>query len=205
MRQDLSEETFSQIRGTTDSETLGAFCWEYLFGKYGDVAYSGEQLAEALVRCVGTVLRHVDRMALKRGWRNVSSSLNLAICSSRATAVCRFRNAPTDPPTLFFQTGFGVSGGTSSRKFSFSASFRLRDVQQASNLSAATHLLVASEPFLNKGTWQVMPRNSVLYFDEESHNVELFDIDVPKFGIRQRVRDVCERVRRKLKGGAAQQ
>lgn len=103
---DLSESTFSQIQGffcllflcflfakqnigTTDSETLGAICWEYLRAHFGSGPYRGVELAMALQHTIGMVLRHTDLWCQRNrvSFGCLPSSLNMAICSARAVAV----------------------------------------------------------------------------------------------------------------------
>ncbi len=198
MLQELNEETYCQIRGTTDSEVLAAICFQFLSTSFGVQSYSGVHLVAALVHCVGSVIRHVDRVAEKRGWKNISSSLNLAICSPRAVAVCRFRNSPQDPPTLYYQTGSAVRTGPCEkmRRMASSASFRLQETD-VYEPTLASHLLVASEPHLNKGTWHILPRNTALLYDETDHCVELLDVDIPRFRVRTALRQACARIRNK--------
>lgn len=126
----LSEEAFQQMRGTTDSELLGALCFTYLRTKHinkknktkqnnsakskeeedddDDAGCNGpfdsDQLLEALQFAVGCVMKAVDDSA--PSWKQPpSSSLNLCLASPTSVATLRFRNSPLDPPTLYYQIG----------------------------------------------------------------------------------------------------
>ena len=167
----LSEAAFSQIRGTCDSELLGALCWDFLTATFGPGPYSGAELAASLQHTIGMVISAVDAWSEANGVASeAKSSLNMAICSSRAVAVTRFRNGGEDPPTLFFQLGHGVEEQDHQIP-AHQCSFRLTKLDEERKTSKilffffffwlififvskgnrkGSHLIVASEPFLNK-------------------------------------------------------
>jgi glutamine amidotransferase len=99
---ELSQEVYSAIKGSTDSEICAAIAFDYLVKNYGCVCYVGEQLSCALVHTIGVILRNVDALG-----RTNFSSLNFALGSAKSVAVTRFRNSSIDnpPPSLFYQTG----------------------------------------------------------------------------------------------------
>lgn len=203
MLAELTEEAFSEIKGTTDSEMLGAIAFDFLRAKYGEEMYSAEQLLEALQHVVGTVTRHVDALSANKGWTlwDISSSLNICISSARAVAVLRFRNSRMDPPTLFYQIGNGVSDASLERRLECRCmSFRLRQLQDMVTVASsvrATTLIVSSEPFLNNEVWHCVPRNTALAFDKVESRVHVLDVDIPHQRCRAAVRLLLSKVRQK--------
>jgi predicted glutamine amidotransferase len=167
----LTLKTYQMIRGTTDSEVCGALCYDFLVAQYGEgTPYTAYQLATALRQTIGIIIATLDQFSRAQGWRpsGISSSLNFAISSRIAVAVSRFRNAACEPPSLFYQLGSSLD---------------------------QTSLLVASEPFLNKSDWKLVPSNTIFFFDRSNQQqvLQSMNVEIPKGNIRARLREICRK------------
>lgn len=112
----LSDATFSNIAGSTDSEHLAALYMTYLT-KEGEATsfekeFSLSEMTEAMHKAVTTVL-NLQQTIL--GSKRKPNSLNLCATDGVKVVAYRFRNhATSQPPSLYYST---KAGTTLNRKY----------------------------------------------------------------------------------------
>ena len=140
IQQRLSDESFSGIRGTTDSEHVFALFRDHYERTDPPVANDPvERLASALA---ATILE-VDELARAANPAR-HSYLNLAASDGRCAAVSRFATGEETAPTLFVHEG---------------KEYTCQDGQCLMIDSPAQHrtVIVASEPLTDEPTWKAVP------------------------------------------------
>ena len=114
----LSDETFSNVHGSTDSEHIAALYMTYLTRSSSDTAsfeqeYSLPVMADAMHKAVATVL-NLQRTIIGDAKRK-PNSLNLCATDGVKVVAYRFRNhATSQPPSLYYST---KAGTTLNRKY----------------------------------------------------------------------------------------
>ncbi len=144
--QTYSDEIFSMVRGTTDSEHLFGFYAERLrdHSKQIDV----QIMANALAGAIDDMMAHVNGVDNEH-----ATYLNLAVTDGKRAVVCRY----VDDPKLAAHTLY----------FSCGDQFRCVDgVCEMGTPGERGAVLVASEPLSSSGEWQKVPANHLLMIDE---------------------------------------
>lgn len=99
LQQQLRDDVFALIEGTTDSEHAFALLMNQLPDPMGE--YTPQQLVDA-VRSTINKLLDMQKAAGVEG----ASSLNFAVTDGRSIIATRFRNHPTEePPSLYYSYG----------------------------------------------------------------------------------------------------
>jgi predicted glutamine amidotransferase len=99
MRQGLSEEAYDMIQGTTDSETLFALLVSALPDPKRASAFRADELVDALLAMVRTVLRTLAECSVGEGF----TTLNCCLSDGETSVVSRFCDKPAvPPPSLYF-------------------------------------------------------------------------------------------------------
>jgi ergothioneine biosynthesis protein EgtC len=155
MRQDLSDESYQWIHGTTDSE--------HLFARFRDHVARRQQeepaaaMADALVDTIRDVKRLTEEVkAAKR------SLLNIAVSDGRHAVVSRYATHGEKAPSLHVRTG--------TRYVYEEGVCRMLDGSRPETV------LVASEPITTEPGWQPVPQNHLLVIHAD-HHLEVRPID----------------------------
>jgi len=152
---ELSDEAFGAIEGSTDSEHLFAL---FLDGWRRHTALGRaplEAMAAAVEDTIGIVLRLQQERGVTGGAR-----LNLAVSDGQRAVVSHFANpAPNAAPTLFWHEGrrYVCEGGV----------VRMVDADVRSDT-----VIVASEPLSADPGWEPVATNSLMLIDE-THKVTM--------------------------------
>lgn len=169
---EISHEAFQLVKGTTDSEHLGALVFTNLEQQRGPLAWeeshSLEDVKAALEKAIATVINIQKRVVPQHGVKLEASSLNIAITDGIQLLTIRFRNHPTEhPPSLYFSTRAGIS---LNRKFpghpdkeGDNGSQNLRAIGEHGD-----HVIVCSEPTTFKSSdWELITKNECLMVDPD--------------------------------------
>jgi predicted glutamine amidotransferase len=152
MREDLSDESYLWIHGTTDSE--------HLFARFRDHVKNreGGDPAEAMAAAVEDTIHDVKRMTEEVGATR-RSLLNLAVCDGERAVVSRYATLGEKAPTLYYCTGgrFACVG---------------EDCEMSDAHDGAETVIVASEPVTRGSNWRAVPLNHLLVV-HKSHRLEL--------------------------------
>jgi len=142
LQQQLSDEAFAQIGGTTDSEHIFALFCDFL--KQQPEGDPTEQMANALEAMITHVVEQTQSLGITK-----RTHLNLVVSDGSRAVASRFTSGPGDAPSLYVQTG---------KKYA---------CDNGSCLMVETNepheaLLVASEPLTDEPGWKPVPRNHLL-------------------------------------------
>lgn len=144
--QRYSDEIFSMVRGTTDSEHLFGLFAERL--RDHSVEVDVHIMADALAGAIDDMMAHVNGVDTDE-----TTYLNLAVTDGSRAVVCRYVDDPScRAHSLYFNCGA-----------------RYRCVDGICEMQPATGdgaVLVASEPLSSNGDWQKVPANHMLMIDE---------------------------------------
>ena len=151
MREDLSDESYLWIHGTTDSE--------HLFARFRDhmarqpVGNKTAAMADALEATIIDVKQMTEAVGATR-----RSSLNLAVSDGRRAVVSRYATHGSKALSLFLRVGseFVCEDGVC----------RMLDGNQHKTV------IVASEPLTKEPGWEPVPQNHLVLIDPD-HRVEL--------------------------------
>ena len=162
MSDKLSNATFANVFGSTDSEHLAALYVTCLTDS-GDKSafereYEVEQMAEAMHKAVSTVIA-LQQATL--GSKRQPNSLNLCATDGVRLVAYRFRNhATSQPPSLYYST---KAGTTLNRKYpDRSDGIEVPGVTDTGKPEGdhGKHLIVASEPSTYRmQDWELIPKN----------------------------------------------
>ena len=143
----LSDEAFTLIRGTTDTEHLFAIAFDYL--RQRDEPDSCDKLADALehtlTRVHELVVEHANGMHLY---------LNLILADGRHAAACRYSTDPDYIDSLYYNLGRRVECIDGRCVMSPEA-------------GKGRSVLISSEPLDADPAWQAVERNGFLMIDGE--------------------------------------
>lgn len=157
LMKELSDAAFDGIRGETDSEHIFAVFLDTI-GRDTKNA-SASDLAAALQKTLERVIK------LSRSMNADFSYLNFAVANGQSAAACRFTTKPEyDGESLYVNQGHRY----------------VCEAQVCRMISAAdseTATIVSSEPLSEDGSWQRIPRNHVICFDQ-SGQANLSPIEV---------------------------
>lgn len=146
----LSDEAFSIIEGTTDTEHLFALLVDEIL-KDG-----GSQAPECLARCLHRAVRRVVALEAEHG-DGTPSDLNLAVSDGEHAVVCRFTDSERKPPeTLYYlarEIYRPVAGDTPRRRAH----------------EASESVVVSSERLTDQHEWKAVPPNRLLALDRRAH------------------------------------
>ena len=143
----LSDEAFSGIRGTTDTEHMFALAFDYLLQQ--DAEPSCELLAEALEHTIAQVHALVDQYA-----PGTHLYLNLILADGQHAAACRYSTDPDYIDTLYFNVG---------------SRFQVIDDRcvMTNDDSDARSVLISSEPLDPDPAWQCVDRNALIMINAD--------------------------------------
>lgn len=159
----ISQEALDLVKGTTDSEHLGALFFTYLEENKGaqawDRSHTLKEVKQALESAIAKTLE-IQKQVVSAD-KLEASSLNVAITDGEQLLTIRFRNHATQhPPSLYFSTTAGVS---LNRKFPGDPDRHGVD-NGKQNLKGAgehgDHVIVASEPStFHSADWTLIEKN----------------------------------------------
>lgn len=166
--QELDNDVYANVLGSTDSEHVAALYVTYLTDRRGKVSweeeYTVEQMHAALTRAIDFVIKtqqHILGDAAK------PNSLNLAVTDGTKMVAYRFRNHVTEqPPSLYYSTKAGV---TLNRKYPDHPDGAMRNARgdRKPEQDHGSHVIVASEPSTYKDQdWLLMGKNQALLVDQ---------------------------------------
>jgi len=158
----LSENSFSYIQGTTDSEHVGALFVQFLPNQDPFVMHSVGELKEAMLKTIDHIIK-LTQEVIGSSDDSGASSLNFAVTDGGVVITTRFRNSETeDPPSLYY---------TKTCRY-FSPCGSCDDSQ------ALTAVVISSEPLNdNLDEWALVPKNHLVVV--EKNRVSLEAIEVP--------------------------
>lgn len=146
----LGDQAYGMIQGTTDSEHVFALVLERL------LADPDAPPAERMARAVGGALRDVMMLCASAGVHE-PSYLNLAVADGTCAVVSRYTSGPPrDAPTLYVHTGktFVCEGGV---------------CRMVPATEGGHAVLVASEPLGKDPGWSAVPANHLIVIDADRH------------------------------------
>ena len=154
------------VKGTTDSEHIGALCFTFLEENKGaqswDASHPLEDVKLALERAISEIIR-IQKQVVPAD-KLEASSLNLAVTDGEQLLTIRFRNHATQhPPSLYYSTKAGVE---LNRKYPGHPDKAGED-NGSQNLKTAEehgdHVIVASEPSTyQKEDWHLIQKNECI-------------------------------------------
>jgi predicted glutamine amidotransferase len=159
-QEELSDESFLWIHGTTDSE--------HLFAKFRDHAREQtalgptEAMAVAIEKTIQDVCRLTEEIGVTR-----RSLLNIAVSDGQSAVISRYATLNDQAPSLYVRTGgrYVCVGG---------------ECVMAESGEAET-VIVASEPMTEEAGWEAVPPNHLLVV-HPNHHLELRRIPTMKTG-----------------------
>jgi glutamine amidotransferase len=151
LQERLSDEAFSQINGTTDSEHVFALFRDHLARLDGEP--STETLAGALEQTIAEV---VDLAGSVETTRN--ALLNFAVCDGKQAVVSRYTSGEGEAPSLYLHTGkkYVCEDGVC----------RMVEADQEHQA-----VMIASEPLTEEPSWHPVPTNHVVLVRPD-HSIE---------------------------------
>lgn len=138
----LSDESYSWIRGTTDSECLFALFCDHL--SLGENADNTEALAHAIQATITEVVELTGAAGFKAG-----SYLNLAVTDGESGVVSRYASGRGESLSLYASTGTHCVCEAGVCRM-------IRDGKTQSTV------VVASEPLNDESEWAPVPHNEIL-------------------------------------------
>ena len=162
----ISPEAMDLVKGTTDSEHIGALFFTFLEENKGaqswDASHPLEDVKLALERSISEIIR-IQKQVVPAD-KLEASSLNLAVTDGEQLLTIRFRNHATQhPPSLYYSTKAGVE---LNRKYPGHPDKAGED-NGSQNLKTAEehgdHVIVASEPSTyQKEDWHLIQKNECI-------------------------------------------
>lgn len=148
IQEDLSEESFLWIHGTTDSE--------HLFARFRDHVRerSGDDPTDAMAGAIEETIQDVRRMTEEIG-ATKRSLLNMAVSDGERAVVSRYATLGQEAPTLYVRTG--------GRYMCTNGDCRMVDA------AGAETVIVASEPITRVSGWEPVPQNHLLIIHPDRH------------------------------------
>ncbi|OHB78630.1 MAG: hypothetical protein A2V98_06680 [Planctomycetes bacterium RBG_16_64_12] len=142
LQQRLSDQAFSAIAGTTDSEHMFALFRDHLAGANG--ANRTEAMADALEATLADVVQLARQCGITK-----NPSLNVAVCDGRCAVVSRYTSGSSQAPSLYYHTG---------------KRYACEDGQCRMVAAEKSHhaVMVASEPLTDEETWTVVPGGQMM-------------------------------------------
>jgi len=150
---ELSDEAYSVIRGSTDSEHMFAIFVDELLnnGQPGEDAFDSpdgaRRLAEHLAATLGRVLAVV-----KTEGDGAPSFLNMAVSDGVHAAVSRFTSHPSLPPDTLYTLHDGIYPTTS------------QEFAQRKSEEEGEAVVVSSERLTGDSAWRAVPPNHIVAF-----------------------------------------
>lgn len=179
----LSQEALDMVKGTTDSEHLGALfftCLEKNKGaKAWEHSHSLKEVKHALEKAITQMIGMQKQVIAPE--KLEASSLNLAITDGEQLLAIRFRNHATQhPPSLYFSTKAGVSlnrkyPGHPDQTGADNGRQNLKTTEQHGD-----HVIVASEPStFQSADWELIKKNECIMVGRDMvlHR-EMVDVDL---------------------------
>lgn len=148
---EISDEAFSNVYGSTDSELVFAVLIDELLplGETPPLERLAMSMERAIARVTSIVARHGE---------NAPCHLNCAVSDGTRAVVSRFANDPSEgPPSLYYYTGQLYATASA-------------DPAAGSNASS---LIVSSERLTTTAGWEVVPPNHMILLDREQAFPEL--------------------------------
>jgi len=156
LRRMLSDESYEQLQGTTDSETIFALFTD----RYS--ALPGEASAEKMATALLTTIESVEWL---RGSAEHAGacSLNLAVTDGRSAVISRYSTEGTTPNSLHVHTGHRYTCSAGDAK--------LAPCEEPT-------VLVASEPLTPDKSWYTVEPNHIVVVNES------LEVDIRPAGIQ---------------------
>ena len=168
----MSDSTFANVHGSTDSEHLAALYMTHLTNSSDEPdafekTYTLDAMAAAMQFAVATAL-HLQKSLIDESDRK-PNSLNLCATDGEKIIAYRFRNhATSQPPSLYYSAKAGV---TLNRKYpDHPDGIKIqRDEERMARVeNHGAHLIIASEPSTYKtADWQLIGKNQRIMADAE--------------------------------------
>ena len=168
----MSDTTFANVHGSTDSEHLAALYMTHLTKGSKSVdafekTYPLHAMAAAMQFAVATALQ-LQKSLVDESERR-PNSLNLCATDGEKIIAYRFRNhATSQPPSLYYSAHAGV---TLNRKYADhpdGVTVKRDEERMARTESHGAHLIIASEPSTYKtADWQLIGKNQRIMADAE--------------------------------------
>lgn len=158
----MSDASYAQIQGGTDSEHLAALYMTYLtqYQANTDIdafqqIYPLKDMLSALQNTISTVMTLQQRT---QGSDRQPNSLNLCATDGVKLVATRFRNAIAEqPPSLYYST---TAGRVLNSKFPDHPNASERTAGGQAGIEHGRHFIVASEPSTYvEGEWEVVGKN----------------------------------------------
>lgn len=150
LRDELSDEIYNSIRGTTDSEHVFALVRDELDDPH-------EATAGDLARAVRAAIRRVEQLKAEHGVTGEPTRANVALTDGESLVALRYATpADEDPATLFVRRA--------GRFYRKNGSTGVEDPQGEASV------LVSSDPMLDDDTGRTLvPENHLLVVDADGH------------------------------------
>lgn len=141
----LSDESFLAIQGTTDSEHLFALFRDHLS------RHAGKEPLEAMAAAMRDTIESINRLAARVGADDLCF-LNMAVCDGERAVVSRYATQGCPAPSLWLWTG---------------KKYLCRDgVCQMLHGPGRETIIVSSEPLTDDATWQEVPAQHLVLIDK---------------------------------------
>jgi len=151
----LSDEVFSILEGTTDSETAFAMFLNEINPTLKHMNFTPQEIATALQKTIQ------DIVSITGTINSNASSLNFAITDGYSVVCTRFRNCPNeDPPSLYCAHGSEFSVDSSNNNEFVMKSEGVKDT-----------VIISSEPLSTEGDWKLIPRNHMVITFPTEENI----------------------------------
>jgi len=170
----LSEECYSLIQGTTDTEHAGALFVNYLPNSDPSASHSAEVLKIALLK----TMKHLIRMTKEAKEVPQASSLNFAVTYGEVTIATRFRNSnEEDPPSLYYTKRL-LYKCDCDIPTECQTQCRVSCSDSSLNPTKFKSVVISSEPLTkNEEEWALIPKNYMLTVNK-NHKVVLEPIEL---------------------------
>ncbi|KAI9652987.1 MAG: hypothetical protein M1821_007740 [Bathelium mastoideum] len=165
LSQDIHDDAFENIHGSTDSEHIAALYITYLTEGGGRAAWEKTYETHVMVDAMQRVIQKVIKLQNDTpGTQRLPNSLNLAATDGQTLVTCRFRNHKTEePPSLYVSTTAGVN---LNRKYPERADGSENPAAVKAKEEHEEHVIVASEPSTYKASdWELIKKNHILTYD----------------------------------------
>ena len=148
LQQQLSDESFNMIQGSTDTE--------HLFALYVDeIKWTNDpsmaQIADALETTIQKLAQIKQDMNIDQ-----PSSLNLLVTNGKSMVACRYATPGSPTDTLYYHSGASYS-------------CEQGEPTMTECEHAESSVLIASEPLNKDDSWQSITERSLIMIDEQRH------------------------------------
>eukprot|EP01116_Phalansterium_solitarium_P008888 TRINITY_DN22858_c0_g1_i1.p1 TRINITY_DN22858_c0_g1~~TRINITY_DN22858_c0_g1_i1.p1 ORF type:complete len:574 (+),score=215.32 TRINITY_DN22858_c0_g1_i1:172-1893(+) len=170
---ELSDQCYSFIQGSTDSEHTAALFVQNLPGQNPFVQHSCADMAKAMLETIKQILDITTR--LQNGRAAEPCSLNFAVTNGDVVIATRFRNCRNEQPPSLYYTRRRRYECSSSRSLRKSESFDVSTMPDASPgdgglagskskmVKLFKSVVISSEPLTrDESEWELIPSNSML-------------------------------------------